>query len=366
MKRFLCAYVFVLLVYLNPCYAQTLGYDFLGAAKQDIGMLAAQIEPGTAVGVLEGTFGKAIPPLETFLKTGKIIAFRAHLINGTCWRNHNCEKGEPRVDDLKTLGKRATAFEALHSRYPSVACFLSPVLEHDVKDKELVRKWVQVLRENAPSCSVVISAFTGFIPEGTLTEGHGNQASGALISNDGNSLYDADTSKYWKGGHLISFGWIDRFNLRYTGLKVWIPPSKRTAKATKDDMKQINALMKPVAPIPPAPKACKKVIKIQGPETLKSNSEDYAQGNPRDNKPVLLIKARYSNGFGILAPNGQKVGCAASYSPPLGNLNRYYVGICSNKSNTEILRQAGNEWVFYKNGGTCYEANAIRRLGTFR
>lgn len=367
-ERFCIWWLMFLLALAPVVFAEPLqGYDILGLAKQDVKMISQIIEPGKAIGVLEGTFGPSIPPLEKLINSGKVIAFRVHLTNGTCQRNHNCEKGEPGPNDINAIAKRAKAFESLHLRHPEVKCFLSPRLEHDEKNKELVNLWFQKIKEFAPSCVATCSNFTGYCPA-SLSEKHGNDANADIVSNDGQSLFDADTSSYWNHGKIISFAWIHRFNLRLTSEKTWTPPSKRTHRVSKDDILQINALMKPVEPIPTQPKSCKVLIKIIKPELLKSNAEDYANGQPRDNRAVLLIKKKYQNGFAVISPSDKKIACASNIHnlPPLGNLNRYYLGECSNKSNWRVFKDAGSEWVFYKNGSNCFLGNAIRRLGYFR
>lgn len=367
-ERFCIYWLMFLLMLSTAVFAEPIyGYDILALAKQPKEVVALA-EPGKALGVLQGTFGDVIPALEREIRKGNTYAFRAHLTNGTCFRNQNCEAGEPGATNYGVLKKRAIAFQQLTDRNPWTKCFLSPRLEHDEKKREVVNKWFSIIKEFAPSCTPVCSNFTGYCPGDVLSEKHGNDSTADIVSNDGKSLYDADTSKYWGHGKVLSLGWINRFNLRVSGEKEFIPPSKRTVKATKDDMLQINALMKPMAPIPPAPSICKKVIKLTPSNTLKSNSEDYNQGNPRDNKPVLLIKQKYQNGFGVLSPTGKKVACASNrYNlPPFENLNRYYLGECANKSNPKVLKEAGNEWVFYRNGGICYLGNAVRRLGTHR
>lgn len=341
------------------------GYDILGLAKQDIKMIGSTIAKDSAIGVLEGTFGSAIPPLEKLINTGKVIAFRAHLTNGTCFRNRACERGEPPAGDIKALRTRASSYEALHRRHPEVKCYLSPRLEHDEKNKELVNSWIKSIKESAPSCEIVCSAFTGYCPNGVLIEKHGNSSKGDVVSNDGESLYDANTGTYWGNGREISLAWIHRFNLRTTGEKTFTPPSKRTAKATKNDMLQINALMEPIAPIPPTPSFCKSIKQLKAPELLKSNSEDYNQGNARDNKPVLIIKQKASK-FVIKSPDGKPVACATYYGPFQNGLSRYYVGACSNVPNAEVLRRANSEWVYYQSGKSCYLGNAVRRLGYYR
>lgn len=360
--------VIIFLVTSQSVFADAVkGYDILARARENDQVVRQNILPGTAEGVLQGTFGDVIPHLEGDINTGKLVAFRAHLNNYTCIRNHNCEAGEPKITDLDSLRKRAQAFEALHQRHPNVGCYLSPWLEHDIKDQAVVNQWFQIVKAAAPSCQPDCSYGVGYCPP-TLIERHGNQAHGDIVSNDGESLWDSDSVDYWKHATILVLGWIHHENNRRSGEKTWTPPSKRPALLTAQDIQQINALMQQQPPAPPAPAVCKKVIDLKKPQLLKSNSEDYGQGNPRDDKPVLLVTAKYKNGLGVLSPLGQKVACASNVHnlPPLGNLNRYYLGECSNKANIRVLKEAGSEYVFYRNGNICYRGNAIRRVGYSR
>jgi hypothetical protein len=80
------------------------GLDVLALAKTDLGLVARFSPDQGALGVLEGTFGNAVPAADEMLKTGKFVAFRAHLLNCTCVRAHTCERNEP-FGRGKLLGK---------------------------------------------------------------------------------------------------------------------------------------------------------------------------------------------------------------------------------------------------------------------
>jgi len=344
------------------------GYDILGLAKQDVGMIAKTIEPGTAVGTLLGTFGDPLPALDKLLQTGKVKAFRVHLINGTCWRNNNCEKGEPRPNDFRAMEARATAVRNLNDRYPNVACYISPVLEHDERHPDNVKRWFDIIQEAAPNCKQVVSAFTGVRPKKVLQEGHGATPSGDVISTDGNSFYDINTVRYGSGREALRLGWIHRFNLRTTGEKVFVPPSKRTAKATQDNIRQVSALLHPEEPkLIGKPPQCKKVRELKDKELWKTNSEDYNNGDKRGNKPLLISKYK-NNRMDILDVRGNRVGCLQYYGPfsDGGGYYRHYAGSCSGDSAISLKGKAGSEWVFVNTGKECLMVNAIRRKGYFR
>lgn len=341
------------------------GQDILGLAMQDVGMVAKTLEQGQAIGVLAGTFGPTIKPLRRLLVTGKVPAFRAHLINGTCWRNRVCEAGEPRPNNIKAIRKRAKEYADLQAEFPNVKCFLSPVLEHDEKDKGLVLSWVRAIHDAAPQCEVVISAFSGWVPPGVLVERHGNDAKGDIISNDGESLFDSNSPKYRTGGRIMVLGWINRYNLRVTGEKTFTPPSKRKHKASKTDLIQAMRLLKPEWPKAQPPGTCQNTRDLKDRELLKTNAEDYGNGDARGNKPLFISKSK-SQRMKILSPNGKEIGCTSYYGPYEAGYNRHYVGSCSGDSGVSLMDKANHEWVFVKDGNTCVRVNSIRRKGYYR
>jgi len=345
----------------EPLYGQ----DILGLAKQDVAMIAATIEPNTAIGVLEGTFGHVIPPLETLLQTGKVSAFRAHLGNGPCKRANNCGPGEVKASDLAHIKERAANFEVLAKKYPVVKCYLSPYLEHDEKDKNLVNAWVSILRNAAPDCTVVISAFQGYVPSGVLVEHHGNNAKGDIISNDGNSLFDSDSNHYRAQGKVIVFGWVNRFNLRTSGEKTFTPPLSRTAKASKDNIVQVTRLLKAREPKPVAT-WCHNPLSIVKPELWKTNAEDYENSTDKRGDRPLFISSKKVSQYNIYSPQGTSIGCAKYYGPYIGGGYRSYVGSCSSDSAVTLMNKAKSEWAYVKGAGRCYLVNVLRRQGYFK
>lgn len=337
------------------------GPDLIGLAKQNVAMIADELAPNSAVGVLEGTFGPAIPPLERLIRTGNVAAFRAHLGNGPCRRNNNCARGEPGPYDLKTMKTRATAFQALKQKYPSVDCYLSPYLEYDEKDKNLVRAWISVIEDSAPDCKIVLSAFTGWKPKGYLDEQHGNNKKGDVVSNDGVSLFDANSVSYRTNGNVLVLGWIHRFNGRLSSGGAFVPPKERKWQATRDNIRQVNRLLRPETLKPQT-----NCTEIKKPNLWKSNAEDYGNNTDgRGDKP-LFISSQKINNYTIHNISGARVGCAKFYGSYDGSGYRYYVGSCSGHSGVTLMDAARSEWVLLKGGGKCFLSNTIRRKGYYR
>lgn len=340
------------------------GLDVLGIAIQDIKIIKNQLKQGMAIQALEGTFGDAIPPLKECLSTGKLSVWLLHLADGTCIRNNTCRSGAIKYSDYQSLQKRAIAAEKLHQLYPTVRCYLSPFLEHDSKDKNQVNRWFQTIKDFAPSCIPMVSAFTGYKPAGVLVQNHGNTATGAIISNDGENYQDSNIDRYKSGASLIALAWWPRLNGRVSGEKGVPPPPKlRKPKAKKYEVQQaVHTLLNTMSPMP----IIAGCPGLKPPQLLKINAEDYDTTDPRENKPLLITKENLAKGWGIWKIGGEKIACANFYGPYSGGGYRYYVGSCSGESAYDLFKEAGSEWVLFKNGRTCYTVNIIRRQPTYR
>lgn len=357
----------VLLVLLCPSlHADPLKmFDILGLAKQPLVMIAEELPPQTVLGVLAGTFGPVIQPLETVinLSNGKVIGYRAHLANGVCIRNGVCAGGEITYTSYKALRKRARDFHDLNLRHPGLQCWISPFLEHDEKRKEVVNKWIKIIKEETPECTVVVSAFTGYVPPGEKAEKHGSNVSGYSISTDGVSFFDVDNANYCDKAVKLCGAWINRFNLRTTGEKTFTPPMKRKWQVTRDNMIQVRRLLQRQEPKPDTP-GC---AEIKRPNLYKSNSEDYGvNADGRGDRPLLIVQQKLLNGFKLMSLKGPQIGCAKYYGPFDGGGYRYYVGNCSGDSGVTLMNKADSEWLRAVNGNRCFLINSIRRKGYYR
>lgn len=340
------------------------GEDFLALARMDLKVISKYLPDQVCIGVLQGTFGDVTPALKVLLSTGKVEGWRMHLGDATCIRNHTCSVGSVQYSDYSTLQKRAVQAEAVHTAFPSIPCYLSAFLEHDSKDVSQVNKWYQIIGKYAPSCTAVVSAFTGYKPPGILQEYHGQYAHGDLTSHDGFDGFQAVGEKW--DAKRIAFFWTNRWNLRYNGDHAPTPPPplKRTAFPTKDQIIHSTRLFNPIEPQPNAPTTCTKVLQITSPELSKVRSEDFGPTTTdvRSDKPMLIAKLKTSN-FTILSPKGVKIGCAKLYPGIYNGMNRYYEGNCSGLTAVGLMDKGGSEWSFWQTGHTCYAYNNIRRLG---
>lgn len=338
------------------------GLDILGLAKHDANMIAQEIDNGTAIGYLDSTFGNPYPNLGALLASGKVPAIRGHLRDFTCYRGGRCPSGYPSASDprpVEEAAKRLSRFLGTHS---GVTCYVSPALEHDVKDRKIVEKWYAILKRVVPSCIPVCSAFTGYCPSGVLVERHGNSGRADLRSNDGDSLFDSNSAAYRTSGRVLTFGWIPEFNGRVSGEKEFIAPLKRINWAGRDLVRQAVRVMRK-----PEPQPVTKCKQIKAPELFKTNAEYYgkAKDDGRGNKGLWITSKAYPR-IDIVALEGRSVGCLKYFGPFSGGGYRHYVGTCSGETPVGLMDKLGSEWGLLKAGGSCWLFNAIRRQGSFR
>lgn len=351
---------------LRAALAKYKGQDILGLAMQDAGMIAQTIQPNTAIGFLDYTFGDPWPNFKKLTDTGKVSAFRVHCSNGPCARNKNCAKDEPKANDLKSLRKCAANAQRVNN-LTGIPCYVSPRVEHDEKNKSLVDSWVKNIKEVAPNCPVVISAFTGYTPAGVLPEKHGNKAKGSITSNDGASIFDSNSGEYIAGATLMCLAWTNRDNIRVSGEKTFTTPKKRpkTMRLTKNELIQKIRLLEPSSATPANPAFCKNAEPVKGPDIYKPNAEDYANGDKRGGRPMLISKTNVSK-FDVYNPAGKKIACFKKYGTYSGGGFRYYEGDCSGLHAVELEDKAKSQWIYLKSGSKCFRVNAVRRSGTYR
>lgn len=366
---FLCGIVYAVLCLLgivikNAEAEPYKGYDILGLAMQPVKMIAEEVGPNSVVGVLAGTFGPVIAPLEALLNqaNGKVIGYRAHLGNGTCLRNGVCGPGEFKPTAFKIMRKRAKDFHDLNMRHPGIKCWISPYLEYDEKNKKTVETWMRIIREELPECTLVLNPHTGYAPNNVMRERHGSTVKGPIISTDGVSFFDVDNAEYCDGATHLCFAWINRFNLRVTGEEDFVMPRQRKWKVTRDNMIQVRRLHQPEE-ARPVMAGCKNIVQ---PNLWKSNAEDYGvNADGRGDRPLFIVGVK-TDKFTISKLSGGVVGCARYYGPFESGLHRYYVGSCSGDSGVTLMDKAQNEWVKLEGAGQCFVSNTIRRKGYFR
>lgn len=367
MKKLLILISFLLLC--SSAWAQHKGLDLLGLAQLDVKMVAQEIDHGTSIGVLKSTFGNEEPNEQYLINTGKVDCFRVHLIDGTV-NGHACSGNVTSLSVLRSRAQEAKRF--FIDKNPGQCAYLSPVLEYGCRDKKIIDGWFKLLATEFPQFGVVCSPMKNeYCPPGILREMHGNKvnADGSptadFTSNDGNSLFDADSTKWQNTGRVMSLGWSYCANGRVSGEKPGDkvpPPTQRVNWCSRDEIRQLVRLMRPAQPKPAT--ACKDV---PGNEIWKTNAEYYGKGKDdgRGNKPIFISKNKFSS-FDVLTTGGKKVGCLKYFGTYQGGGYRSYMGSCSKQTPTQLMDALGQEWGIMKSSGQCYNINAIRRLGSFR
>lgn len=231
--RFIKVLMLSVLIFTEPsgAWCQSFGLDVLGMARINPSYIINNIPVGFGVGVLDGTFGSPYPNLRVILNSKKVSFIRMHLIDGACMRLHQCVRGYPHYSNFKVLGLRARRLAVFMRGYPRVKYYISPWLEHDLKDRGLVRRGFEVVKKYGGRGVLVCSYASGWCPPGVLIERHGVRARGDIVSNDGDSY-----GPMW--GRII-FGWRPEFNGRSPRESSFIYPSRRVHWATNAEVRAV-------------------------------------------------------------------------------------------------------------------------------
>lgn len=360
----------------SVAFAQRMqGYDALALAKYcDVYLKSPRLP---AVSTLLNTFDDPLPCIEKAIRRGGIELVQIDLIDATCWRNRVCPAGVPKPDDLGAISKRAQNVNNFALRFPQVEWWISPSLEHDIKDRNKVQQMMNAAQKGCPVCKIINSPFSGARNE--PFELHGTKVRAFAVSGDGASSFDSDTLEsdnngfnHAKSGSDQTYMWFNELNLRCTGEKKFTPPLQRTERPTVWQFRQAYLITQKEQPKPQAPSQCKKVLELKSPEIYKPNAESYCNGVPKDsrsNKPLLILKKSGKRGdkIKVLSKSGKEVGCFMYYGDFEKGLHRWYMGNCSGQNPVELYDALGGEWGFVQlNKDTCLLTNSVRRLGVYR
>lgn len=359
------------------------GYDLLGLAKYcDTYLKSPNLD---AVSTLMSTFGNPLPCIEKKIKKDGLKLVQVDLIDATCVRNNKCPEGSPSITDWKVVANRTKQVNALAVKYPQVEWWVSPYLEHDIKDEKIVVKACQVIKENCPTCKCINSPFSGATPKGIPVERHGTKVSAFSISSDGASMFDADNIKndgnkfqHRNSGNDQTYGWWNEANGRCTGEKTFTPPLKRTAWPEDWQLKMAHKILTTEEDVyPRVPPTCKNVrhVNAMRGEIVKPTAERYCNGQPnekdlRGNRPLLILTKPGKKGdkIKVYKPDGKEVGCFSYYdSFTTPGTYRWYMGNCSGQNPWELYTDLNQEWGYVHLGqGNCLRFNSIRREGVYR
>lgn len=245
------------------------GLDLLGLPKFTDEAIKG-FPSGFALGVFATTFGDARDPVKRLLATGKVSLLRMQLI----W-DDNHQYTDSDIPEVKKLSKQ---YEKIQKEY-GIPVQISPFCEHRLTNPD---KYLDIVKQEAPSCSPVNSIAGGLVSKRYINEIHGTKA-GALsgrynFSFDGNSCVNADTMKH-RDIHRsaqVFFLWTSQFNGKKRDDERSLI-SERTAYPSEELIRSVAFLG-----------SRKGRARLRDKDLWKSHSEDFEPDIPRELKPVFI------------------------------------------------------------------------------
>ncbi len=331
-----------------------IGHDFLGLGdpRWKVAETIPALLPGCAIGCFDGVwpqaFGDPMPNVRKILASQKVAALRVHI-----WWGGQQHLGVP----LPTLKKALPRWEKLAKDFPAVKIFVSPSCEYGPNTKKAdVVAWVAAVRQLCPSCTPVLAPMNGPVIDGCVLEYHGTGAHAKvnqIASYDGGGKkgagFDeemgADVWMQQNAAALIQFAWSPIYNCAESHNTD--TPNHRIAYPSTRYINALNRLMRPKTAPPEKSKLAK-------PELWKTFGEDQQGQNPRDNKPIAIIKSGKKQVV-VKTLDGQQVatlGLFGNNGDYPGKLSRFYSGWQggSNLWGFEIAARAkalsGSEWCY--------------------
>lgn len=192
--------------------------------------------------------------------------------------------------------------------------YFSPSCEYDKSTpKSLVKQWIATIR--AAGLTPVLTPMGGPVVPGVLIEKHGDKVTGSqCFSTDGQSAVDCDFAKLIKLNSTAEYGlaWIPRYNCSVAGANP--PPAQRVHAPSVRDIRMVDALFD----------AC-TYGDLTGKQLYKLAAEDKGTGDPRANKPLLILKEK-AEFAAILDSKGGLLCKFPYYDTYLNDGHRYYSG----------------------------------------
>lgn len=331
------------------------GLDLLGIASKNWDMKATlnAFPQGWALGLFaDETFGPlAVKNTTKLLATGKVEAVRVHL-------NWDSKHGLP---SLKKIKKLAPKWQALAVNYPTIHFYISPTCEYDSTSKSAVKEMLDLTASICTSCTIVQTpSGKGVIVDGYVIEKHGKAVAkpGEIVSYDGGKggegLFDIDAAKWIASNSnaAICFAWAPLFNMAEAHNT--LPPNKRTASPSAGYITSLVRLFDfpGVAPTPSF-----AVTPLKKPLLYKSHAEDSPGVDPRNNRPLMILKEKLSS-VDIVVSSGKKIATMKYFGAFPPNLQRYYSGTGTKLYGYQIAdlanKTSGSPWVWIKAGNKHY------------
>lgn len=301
-------------------------------------------------------FGDPIPKVEKI-----ITEFGCPLIRNQVWWDGAKLVSDHKPAPLAFLKKHVPICEKLALKFPNTKVYVSPSCEYRTKDKDYIHEMVQIIQNLAPHCFPMLTPETGSPGlAGFPTEEHGKKATagaGQIASWDGDSCIDGDTVTWLEdnGCAEAQMLWVDLFNMKEAHNTAF--PDQRTASPNSKDYKSIIRLASPIGE--PLTSHFGGIIQpFIKPYLYKNWAEDLPGKNPRDKKPMIIIKSNVK-AVDLVDYKGKKLGSFPIYDRPgtyPGGLTRYYSGLPGGidlygyQIADKCMTQSGSAWGWFKAG----------------
>lgn len=327
------------------------GLDLLGAAR--FAEVAVRAFPeGFALGLFSNTFGDSLPVARRLLRAGKCNHVRVQLL----WSDNNHTYTDR---DVPEMIREAKKWEELARNFAEATIELSPFCEHNLQTPD---KYLDMVKESAPSCVPVNSPWNGAISRKYKNEKHGPSAALKRRYNysfDGTSAVDADVEmfKARHAGAEVFFLWVPQFNGK-RNVSDTTPRPDRVCWPSKEHIESAAFL---------ATQGGEAKLPPRG--TWKSHADDQVPDHPRELKNLLLVPEQYTR-VELVARSGEVVASAPRDPVPFEDGRwRYYFGSWGYKNALKIKQITGQKIPYARiraDGKFIGRVNPAFRAGDFR
>lgn len=239
---------------LIPSLATAADFDLLALMypKFPVAQAIEELPQGSRIGVLDWTFGDNPEPVRRLQASGKVTAFRIHLINGPGANNNVLGPYEPhyRLNLNKALESRHHKVNnhlinraRLWCELVTVDLVISPVLEFERLSNKAQANAVAAVKEGCPRAKILLNPRIGTTAiKGHIVEHHGKNpppCRGCSNSLDGDDALDINVPA-WLGrtrDYAYRYVWSRAFNCRHLG--TFEDPRKRTACPDRAGLREL-------------------------------------------------------------------------------------------------------------------------------
>lgn len=348
----------------------------LGSPKWDIKSTLNKFPSDFALGCFGGgwphAFGDPRPNVKKIIEQCGCKTIRVHL----WWDGNNAPAQSAHAPaPLDFIRHHAPQWEQLAQEYPTVKFYVSPSCEYRPTPLPYLQQMINIVEQLAPSCIPILTPEgNAAILPGAIKEEHGSGATAnanETCSWDGQSCVDGNMTQWKKTNEnaIIKFLWVELFNMKEAHNMQ--APNDRTASPNQKDYESIIRLVSDIGS-PLGPNFTGHIVPFSRPNLYKVWAEDLPGQNPRDKKPLVIIKEDVPS-IDAVDYKGKSLGKFIRFGPYPGGLTRYYSGMPGAMElygwqiADKCMAQSGSPWGWFKVGNTYYgPVNFSFRAGFFQ